>query len=314
MLPFAYSLLPTAHCRLATRYLSNVSAIEQPAVLVTGASSGIGWATVECLVQDGCLVFAGVRKEADGDRLLATFRDRVHPLRLDVTSAGEIEEARRVIETRLDGRGLAGLVNNAGIAIGGPLEYVSPDTLRRQLEVNVIGLHATTCAFLGMVRQGHGRIVHVGSISGRIGSPFIGPYAASKHAVEALTDALRMELMPEGIHVAVIEPGQVRTPIWNKGVTLSSAIADAIPPDGMARYGSRLKAFRFLLEQAPRHAMEPQEVAAAVRHALFASEPRTRYVLGRDARVRLLLSRVLPNRVMDALVGRFFAKLERRAQ
>jgi NAD(P)-dependent dehydrogenase (short-subunit alcohol dehydrogenase family) len=286
---------------------------DQPAVLVTGASTGIGWATVECLVQDGCLVFAGVRREEDGDRVHAAFRDRVHPIRLDVTSAEDIESARQVVLGQLGGRGLVGLVNNAGIAIGGPLEYITPEMLRKQLEVNVVGLHATTRAFLGIVRQGKGRIVHIGSISGRIGSPFIGPYAASKHAVEALTDALRLELMPEGIHVAVIEPGQVRTPIWDKGVRSSGSISEQIPPDGMARYQSRLRAFRFLLEQAPRHAIEAREVARAVRHALFAPDPKTRYVLGRDARLRLLLWRVLPNRVMDALVARFFTKLEQRA-
>jgi NAD(P)-dependent dehydrogenase (short-subunit alcohol dehydrogenase family) len=290
-----------------------VSSPDQPAVLITGASTGIGWATVECLVQDGCLVFAGVRREADGDRLRAAFGDRVHPVRLDVTDAKDIEAARLVVRDHVNGRGLAGLVNNAGIAIGGPLEYAAPDALRKQLEVNVIGLHAVTCGFLDLVRRGHGRVVHIGSISGRIGSPFIGPYAASKHAVEALADALRMELMPEGIHVAVIEPGQVRTPIWDKGVKSSGAISEAIPPEGRDRYRSRLQAFRFLLERAPRHAMEPREVARAVRHALFAPEPRARYVLGRDAQIRLFLSRLLPIRVMDALVARFFAQLERRA-
>lgn len=287
---------------------------DQSAVLVTGASTGIGWATVECLVREGCLVFAGIRSEADAGRLLATFGDRVHPIRLDVTSGSEIEEARRAVEAQVQRGGLAGLVNNAGIAIGGPLEFVSTDMLRKQLEVNVVGLHAVTCAFLGMIRRGHGRVVHIGSISGRIGSPFIGPYAASKHAVEALTDALRLELMPEAIHVAVIEPGQVRTPIWDKGVGLSDSIAAQIPPGGISRYQARLRAFRYLLEQAPRYAMEAREVAQAVRHALFAPEPKTRYVLGRDARVRLLLSRILPTRLMDRLVARFFATLEQRAR
>lgn len=257
-------------------------------------------------------MFAGVRRSEDGERLAALAPRAVRWVELDVTNPVHIEIARRDIEAERHGAGLAGLVNNAGIALGGPLEFFPPDTLRRQLEVNVIGLHAVTQAFLPLVRQGHGRVVQVGSISGRISSPFIGPYAASKHAVEALSDALRMELLPDGIPVSVIEPGQVRTPIWEKGLGSSGAILDRMPEEGRVRYGGRLRAFRWLLEQAPRHAIEPHEVAAAIRHALFAAEPRTRYLLGKDARVRFWLSRILPDRVMDAVVTGFFARVERR--
>jgi NAD(P)-dependent dehydrogenase (short-subunit alcohol dehydrogenase family) len=233
-------------------------------------------------------------------------------IRLDVTSPGDIEAARALVAGELGEGGLAGLVNNAGIALGGPLEYFPADTLRRQLEVNVVGLHAVTRAFLPLVRAGRGRIVHIGSISGRISSPFVGAYAASKHAVEALADALRIELLPEGIPVAVIEPGQVRTPIWEKGLQQSESMVEGIPPEGVSRYGGRLRAFRRILERAPRHAIEPGEVARAVRHALFAPEPRTRYVLGRDARLRLWLANLLPDRAMDALVQRFFSRVESR--
>jgi NAD(P)-dependent dehydrogenase (short-subunit alcohol dehydrogenase family) len=275
-------------------------------VLVTGASTGIGAATVARLARDGCEVFAGVRRAEDGERLGRESPGRVHGVALDVTRAAEIEAAERELAGALAGRGLAGLVNNAGIALGGPLEYITPDILRRQLEVNVIGLHAVTRAFLPLVRQGRGRIVHVGC------SPFIGPYAASKHAVEALADALRIELRPEGIHVALIEPGRVRTPIWSKGLERSSGLADSLPPDAQARYGRRIGAFRRMLERAPEQGMAPEVVAQAIAHALFDPSPRIRYLLGRDARTRLALVRLLPGRMMDALVLRVLARMERR--
>ncbi len=265
------------------------------------------------LVRDGCQVFAGVRRAEDGERLLREFPGALCWIVLDVTRAEEIETAARTVAAAVDRRGLAGLVNNAGIALGGPLEYFPPDRLRRQLEVNVIGLHAVTSAFLALVRRGRGRIVHVGSISGRVGSPFIGPYAASKHAVEALADALRMELQPEGIHVALIEPGRVRTPIWNKGLERTGDLAGALPPEGRERYGQRIGAFRRMLERALEEGIEPAVVANAIAHALFSPEPRIRYVLGRDAKTRLALLRLLPTRIMDGLVLRFLSRMERPA-
>ncbi len=282
--------------------------------MVTGASTGIGRATAELLACQGIPVYAGVRRPEDGQRLESEHPGLISGVELDVTSADQIRAAVEKVGAAGEQKGLAGLVNNAGIALGGPLEFVAPDLLRRQLEVNLIGLHSVTTAFLPLIRRGRGRIVNVGSISGLVSSPFVGPYCASKHAVEALTDALRMELAPEGIHVAVIEPGQVRTPIWDKALAASGRMHQAIPPEGEARYEGRLRAFRYMVEKAPRHAIEPERVARAIHHALFAARPRTRYLLGRDARVRYFLSRLLPDRMMDALVTRFFARMERRAQ
>lgn len=256
-------------------------------------------------------MFAGVRRAEDGERLSAAFPG-MQWLMLDVTKAEHIEGAAATLRDSVGTRGLAGLVNNAGIAIGGPLEFVSAELLRRQLEVNVIGLHAVTTAFLPLIRQAKGRVVHIGSISGRIASPFIGPYTASKHAVEALTDSLRLELAPEGIQVAVVEPGQVRTPIWEKGIAAFGNITGRISAEGMARYGSRLRVFQWMLERAPRIAVPPERVADAVVHALFSAEPRTRYVVGRDARIRLWLSRLLPDRVMDALLLGALGRIERK--
>jgi NAD(P)-dependent dehydrogenase (short-subunit alcohol dehydrogenase family) len=283
-----------------------------PAVLVTGASSGIGESCARRLAGSGYRVFAGVRRECDGHRLLAGGDGALQPILLDVTDPSSIAAAVQTVAADRTAQGLAGLINNAGIAVGGPLEFLPVELLRTQLEVNVLGLHAVTQAFLPLIRRARGRIIHVGSIAGRIASPFTGAYAASKHAVEALTDALRLELAPEGIHVSVVEPGQIRTPIWDKGLANFDAIGDRIPPEGMARYGGRLKALRYILERARLHAAPPAAVVEVVIHALESPEPRTRYVVGRDARLRLWLARLLSDRSMDAIVLRTLDNLERR--
>lgn len=282
------------------------------AVIVTGASTGIGQACVVRLVAEGCSVFAGVRRPEDGEELAARFPERLRWLILDVTDEAQIAAAAATVEAAVAADGLVGLVNNAGIAVGGPLEHTPVALLRRQFEVNVFGLHAVTTAMLPLIRRGRGRIVHIGSISGRIASPFIGPYTASKHAVEGLTDSLRLELAPEGIHVAVVEPGQVKTPIWDKGLAAFGRRTEQLPPEALARYGARLRVFRWLLERAPRIAVPPEQVADRVIHALFSSEPRTRYVVGRDAQLRLWLTRLLPDRAMDAVVLGALNKIERR--
>ena len=283
-----------------------------PAVLITGASSGIGETCALMFIARGYQVFAGVRRLDDGGRLQARAGDRLCPLILDVTDASTISTALESVTAAVGERGLAGLVNNAGIVIGGPLEYLTSNEMRAQFEVNVFGLHAVTREFLPLVRRARGRIVHVGSIAGRIASPFMGPYSASKYSVEALTDALRLELAPEGIHVAVVEPGQVRTPIWGKGLAAFATVAERIPEEGMARYGPRLKALEWMVERAPRVASAPEAVGDAVLHALESAEPRTRYVVGRDARIRLALARLLPDRLMDALVLRVMQRVEGR--
>jgi NAD(P)-dependent dehydrogenase (short-subunit alcohol dehydrogenase family) len=253
-----------------------------------------------------------VRRSEDGERLALECPEHLHWIILDVTDAGHLATAAETLRRIAGNHGLAGLVNNAGVAVGGPLEYLPADLLRRQFEVNVIGLHAVTTAVLPLIRQARGRIVQIGSISGRVPSPLIGAYVASKHAVEGLSDCLRLELAPEGIHVAVVEPGQVRTPIWDKGLASFGSVGRRIPPEGMARYGGRLRVFRWMLERAPRIAVPPERVADAVVHALFSAEPRTRYVVGRDAKVRLWLTRLLPDRVLDAMVLSALGRIERR--
>jgi NAD(P)-dependent dehydrogenase (short-subunit alcohol dehydrogenase family) len=281
------------------------------AVLVTGAATGIGERCALRLAQQGYRVFAGVRNGEDGERLREAAGPRLHWLLLDVTDGAMIARAADIVREVQEDRALTGLVNNAGIAVGGPLEYLPVERLRTQLEVNVIGLHAVTQAFLPFIRRARGRIVHIGSIAGRLASPFTGAYAASKHAVEALTDAFRLELGPEGIHVAVIEPGQIRTPIWDKGLAEFESMASRIPVEGLARYRGRLRALQSLVQRSRVNSLSPDAVVDAVIHALESPAPRTRYVVGNDARIRLWLSRLLPDRAMDALVHRAFDRLER---
>src|SRR5215475_8847089 len=189
-----------------------------PAVVITGASTGIGAACARFLADRGFQVFAGVRNRQAGEALTTGRTARLTPIYLDVTEERSIQEAAELITRRVGDVGLAGLVNNAGIAIGSPLEVIPIDLLRRQFEVNVFGQIAVTQAFLPLLRKGHGRIVNMGSIAGRATIPLMGPYSASKFALEALTNALRLELQPWGIPVSVIEPGATATPIWEKSI------------------------------------------------------------------------------------------------
>ena len=274
------------------------------AVVITGASTGIGESCALRLARAGCHVFAGVRRSEDGEALRRKAPTGLTPLQLDVTDSDSVQSAVGEVERALDGAPLAGLVNNAGIALGGPLELMPLDALRRQFDVNVFGLIATTQAFLPLIRAGAGRIVNIGSISGRFAGPYVGPYAASKHALEALSDSLRVELRPWGIHVALIEPGRIATPIWEKSLAHSEALAAHADPAMLARYGPALDRMRAFVSKFNARRLPPESVAAAVEHALFAPRPKTRYVIGLDAWAQLLASKLLPDRLRDALVVR----------
>lgn len=272
--------------------------------LVTGASTGIGEACVRWLDRRGHLVFAGVRREADALRLRAESSDRLRPLILDVTDPATIEGARVEVDRVVGSAGLGGLVNNAGIAVAGPLEYLPTDALRRQLEVNVVGQIAVTQAFLPLLRASRGRIVLMGSIGGRLATPFLGPYCASKFALEALADSLRVELQPWGLHVAIIEPGSIATPIWSKS---DSGTAEMLARAGERlerHYGSAVAALRRAAAETGRRGISPDAVAEVVGHALLSPKPRTRYLVGRDARFRVVFSRLIPDRLRDRLITR----------
>jgi NAD(P)-dependent dehydrogenase (short-subunit alcohol dehydrogenase family) len=247
--------------------------------LVTGASSGIGRACAVRLSRDGWRVLAGVRREGDAPA-------GTEELLLDVT-----DPPASLAVDRLDG-----LVNNAGIAVAGPLEFLDVDELRRQLEVNVIGQLRVTQLALPALRKSGGRIVNVGSISGRSALPFLGAYAMSKFALEAMTDSLRVELRPWGIHVAIVEPGTIKTPMWTRE-------RPDPPPEGLALYGDRLAAFRSFALRRSEGGAPAEAVAETVEHALTAERPKARYLVGRDAKLRAGVER-LPNRLRDRVYKR----------
>lgn len=273
------------------------------AVLVTGSSTGIGEACALRLDAAGHRVFAGVRKDADGERLREQATDRLTPVILDVTDEGQIEAAVKTIEE--DVGGLAGLVNNAGIARGGPLEYLPIEEWREQLEVNVIGQVAVTKAMLPLLRRDRGRVVFIGSIGGRVATPLMGPYNASKFAIEAVGESLRQELHPWGLHVAVVEPGAIRTPIWEKGRNTAERLEEELSEEAQELYAKHIDALNDGIAMQERNAIGPEAVAKAVDHALFSRRPRTRYVVGRDARALSFMARALPDKTREAIVRRF---------
>ncbi|MBN1219165.1 MAG: SDR family NAD(P)-dependent oxidoreductase [Anaerolineae bacterium] len=272
------------------------------AVIVTGASTGIGNACALHLDKLGYQVFACVRKQVDAQTLQSQASERMVQLYLDVTKPETITSAAGLVEVAVGEAGLAGLVNNAGIAVGGPLEFLPITELRRQLEINVIGQIAVTQAFLPLLRLGRGRIVNMGSISGRVATPFLGPYAASKFALGALNDALRVELRPWGIEVCLIEPGAVDTPIWDKSLSAAEEATQTWPPEVFDLYGQAMAAVRQGVVRTSRSAAPVDEVIKAVMHALTANHPKTRYLVGRGVGVAALLAKILPDRIRDRLI------------
>lgn len=278
-------------------------------VLITGASSGIGRASALRLARSGWTVLAGVRDLAAGERLIeeADADGHVVPLKLDVTDAAQIARAaQRIDETPQPGQPGTGrldaLVNNAGVGVGGPLELVALDDLRWQFEVNVFGQVAMTQAMLPALRRARGRIVLVSSIGGRVAMPFTAPYAASKHAIEAIGDTLRVELRRSNVQVAIVEMASVATPIWDKGKADADRVT--IPPGLQAEYGQVPGAMEKVLEDAAARGIPPEQVAEAIERALTSPRMKARYLVGRQARGMLLAKRLLPDLVFDRVARR----------
>jgi NAD(P)-dependent dehydrogenase (short-subunit alcohol dehydrogenase family) len=273
-------------------------------VVVTGASTGIGEATATRLAAQGFVVFAGVRKSADAERLQSQSLPGLRPLMIDVADADSIKRAAAEVREVAGGSGLKGLVNNAGVSGGGPLEFQDLDDIRKMFEVNVFGLIAVTQAFLPLVRTGDGRIVNIGSIGGKLSAPFVSMYSATKFAVEAISDSLRVELRPWRIHVACIEPGAIATPIWERGLSAGVEQMAKWPPEAHELYGEYVPRMVELTQRSAQAGIPPARVADAVEHALTAARPKTRYLVGNDARAQSLL-RAVPDKGRDALLGRY---------
>ena len=267
-------------------------------ILITGASSGIGLACATRLAALGYRVFAGVRSAAASEAVRGV-APGITPVILDVCQPSSILNAVGV----LGGEPLAGLINNAGVAAIGPLELVPADAWRYQFEVNVVGLVSVTQACLPQLRRGMGRIVNIGSIAGRSALPGSGAYDSSKFAVEGISDALRMELRRFGISVSLIEPGAIATGIWQKTLAEFDQRTSETAPDLRDLYSPLTSRIREEIAQSSVRALPPETVADAVVHAMTATRPKTRYVVGRDARLGLLLS-LLPDRVKDWLILR----------
>jgi NAD(P)-dependent dehydrogenase (short-subunit alcohol dehydrogenase family) len=269
------------------------------AVVVTGASTGIGRATVADLVSEGFLVFATVRRLDDADGLREQFGDSVRPLLMDLLD----EDSVRAAGAEVDASGpLFGLVNNAGAALTGPLEYLPIDTFRRQLEINLTGQLLVSQVMLPALRRsaeqsGDARIVMIGSIGGRIAGPMLGAYHASKHGLVGLTGALRAELAPFGIRVLLIEPGTIATPIWERGRAHGRDLQSR-HPHSFGRYAKQLEGAWAMAERGTRSGQEPKIVARAITEALTSKNPTPRQVVGRDAKVVAGLVRLLPFRAV----------------
>ncbi len=269
-------------------------------LLVTGASTGIGRATALYFDERGWRVFASVRKQADADALSAAASDRLTPVVFDVTEEESVQAAAVRITELLDGAGLNGLVNNAGIGVGGPFEYVTIDDWRWQFEVNVFGVVRVTQAFMPLLHKAKGRIANIGSIGGVVTWPTLGPYCASKYAIEAMTDSLRAEIRPLGMHAACIEPGSIQSDIWGKAEATGTDMKASLPPIGLQHYGDLTTKMTKFTELGGNTAIPAVKVAYAVEHALTSSWPRSRYKVGMDAKFLGVMRAILPDRLFES--------------
>ena len=272
-------------------------------VVITGASTGIGWATAKLLLDRGFRVFGSVRKPADADRLKTEFGANFIPLRFDVTDEAAVLAAAREVRAVLAGETLAGLVNNAGIAVAGPVLELSADEFRRQMEVNFIGPIIATQAFgplLGSdpsLKGPRGKIVMISSVAGKNGNPLSSAYSASKHAIEGLSESLRREMMLFGIDVIIIAPGAVKTPIWSKADEVDISAYKNSP------YFPAMERLRKFLLHLGEIGLPPERIAARVADVLTSANPRVRYEITPDP-MQHLIRALLPKRVVDRIIAK----------
>ena len=274
-------------------------------VLVSGASTGIGRATALYLArQEGFHVFAGVRSPKDAELLKAEKQHNLTPVILDVTDAHTIKRTVHRINKDTNGAGLYALVNNAGVSLSCPQELVSMEHIRAQFDVNVFGLMQLSAACMPMIRKNGGRIVNVSSGAGRMATPLMGVYSASKFAVEGLSDALRVELRPWKVPVVVIEPGFVASDIHGKNDADMEVLLSSLPADAPAEYRQMIKAFRDMNKKLVPKATPTAIVAQTIGMALTINCPATRYAVGTDAKLMSVLHRILPDRIKDLIFSK----------
>ena len=281
-----------------------MASTEKGAVLITGASTGIGRATSLYLDAKGYRVFAGVRKQADAESLADEGSDRLTPITIDVTEQRSIASAREEVEQAVGKDGLVGLVNNAGVGGGGPIETTPLEEYRDVLEVNLIGQIAVTQAFLPLIRRAKGSVVFISSIGGRVASPFMSPYNSSKFGIEALGESLRHELKPWEIDVVIVEPGSIDTEIWGKGQDAIRDRVSKMPADARRLYGKQLSRFGEGIRETASRGISPDKVAEVVHRAISSDNPRHRYLVGTDAKIAARLKGTLPDRIFARLAGR----------
>lgn len=270
-------------------------------ILISGASTGIGRATAVHMARNGHTVWAGVRQQKNFDDIVKMNVRGLRPVFLDVCDEKSIVDCVSLV--RKESGMLHGLVNNAGIAIGGPIEGVSVKDWRRQFETNVFGQIRVIQECLPSLRESRGRIVNISSISGKVAGPFMGPYSASKYALEAASDSLRRELRKLGVKVSIVEPGPIATPIWEKSITENLSNLNALGPVVAEVYGHSLKKFKVNLDNTVKRAAPVALVVKAIEHALTAKNPRTRYPVGPGIRAATLLTAALPDTWLDRMIA-----------
>ncbi|MEP6985054.1 MAG: SDR family NAD(P)-dependent oxidoreductase, partial [Chloroflexota bacterium] len=267
-------------------------------------SKGIGRATALHLDKKGFTVLAGVRSQADADQLKQAASPRLQTVMVDITNAAQVAQLAETVRQVVGQNGLDGLVNNAGIAVAAPLEFLPIDEFRRQIEVNLTAHLMVTQALLPCIRQAKGRIINISSIGGRLAGPMLGAYHASKFAMEGLTDSLRQELAPWGIKVVSIEPGAIATPIWESGTATADRLLGLMPKQAQTYYQKGMDGARAFAAKATTDGLPAERVAEAIEQALTASKPRTRYPVGMDAKIGTRIIAHLPDNLRDRMLAR----------
>jgi NAD(P)-dependent dehydrogenase (short-subunit alcohol dehydrogenase family) len=275
-------------------------------IVITGAAGGIGRATALRLAMNGWRVFAAVRSDTDAEKIEAEAVGALETVRLNVSDQHSITAAANDLKSRLKGRGLDGLFNNASIGGLSPVEPTSLDALRNMFEINVFGQIATIHAFLPLIRLAKGRIINTGSVADRLTAPFTGALAGSKAAFASMSAALRLELRSQGIHVSVIDPGRINTPAVRKTLDAAKQLETSLPPEARILYGKALRRAASIFAENEHTGSSPDAVAKVVERALNDRTPRTRYPAGKDSVSLTILARLLADRLLDFAILKAF--------